>query len=135
MYIFRRSSRCSFKSYIVIPRNNIKSLNSTNLDNTISIVPSANESNFLLITRCVMISRNILDFSSDPKFDRASPVELPSLPLLSPAPLSGSQKMRARGKGRSFYILGGSLPPPCRAAGGLPPGIGAAGPRQRPLRK
>src|SRR6185437_3810803 len=64
MYIFRRSSRCSFKSCIVIPRNNVKSLNSTNLDNTISIVPSANGSNFLLITRCVMISRNILDFSS-----------------------------------------------------------------------
>ena len=28
-----------------------------------------------------------------------------------------------------FYaeVLGGSLPPPCRAAGGLPPGRGAAG--------
>ena len=66
---------------------------------------------------------------SDPKSDRASPVELPSLPLLSPSPLSGSrgQKMRARGKGRSFYILGGSLPPPCRAAGPLPPHHLAAG--------
>ena len=56
-----------------------------------------------------------------------------------PSPLSGSrgQKMRAQREGAEFYISGGSLPPPCRAAdplpptggaaGGLPPGRGAAG--------
>src|SRR6185312_15933644 len=64
MYIFRRSSRCPFTSCVVIARNIVKSLNSTILDNTISIVPSANGSNFLLIKRCVMISSIILDFSS-----------------------------------------------------------------------
>ena len=70
---------------------------------------------------------------SDPKSGRASPVELP------PSPLSGSrgQKMRVREKGLSFYIWGGSLPPPYRADGlpaapppgsrCLPPGRGAPG--------
>ena len=50
-------------------------------------------------------------------------------PLLSPSPLSRSrgQKMRAQRKGAEFYIRGGSLPPPCRAAGPLPPTGGAAG--------
>ena len=52
------------QKYMSVSKNFKKSLNSTTLDNTISIVPSANGSNFLLITRCVMISSIILDFSS-----------------------------------------------------------------------
>ena len=45
---------------------------------------------------------------------------LPPSPLLSPSPLSGSrgQKMRAQTEGAEFYIWGGSMPPPCRPAGG-----------------
>ena len=64
MYILRRSSRCSFTSCVVIPRNNVKSLKSSTLDTTKSIVPSANGSNFFFSTRCVIISSIILDFSS-----------------------------------------------------------------------
>ena len=72
---------------------------------------------------------------------------LPPSPLLSPSPLSGSrgQKMRTQREGAEFYIWGGSLPPPCRAAGPLPPhqlaagglplGRGATGSLQGPLRK
>ena len=54
-----------------------------------------------------------------------------------PSPLSGSrgQKMRTQGEEAEFYISGGSLPPPCRAAGPLPPTSGAAGSLQGPLRK
>ena len=56
------------------------------------------------------------------------PTRIPS-PLLSSSPLSRSrgQKMRAQREGAEFYIWGGSLPPPCRAAGPLPPTGGAAG--------
>ena len=65
--------------------------------------------------------------SSDPKSGRASRVELPPSPLLSPSPLSGSrgQKMRAQREGAEFYIWGGSLPPPAARQGGgkLPPHI------------
>src|SRR6185312_6320185 len=52
---------------------------------------------------------------------------LPPSPLLSPSPLSGSrgQKMRTHREGAEFYIWGG----------GLPPGRGAAGSLQGPLRK
>ena len=42
------------------------SLNWTNFDNTISIVPSADTSNFLLITRCVMISKYYTRFFFGP---------------------------------------------------------------------
>ena len=64
---------------------------------------------------------------------RASPVELPPSPILSPSPLSGSrgQKMRARGKGRNF-IFGARA---CRPLpGGRPHAAGTAGGRQAPAK-
>ena len=65
-YFFKKrpSVLLHFTSCVVIPRNNVKYLKSSTLDTTISIVLSANESNFLFITKCVMISSIILDFSS-----------------------------------------------------------------------
>ena len=86
--------------------------------------------------------RNIGYLRSDPKSDRASRVELPPSPLLSPSPLSGSrgQEMRVRGKGLSFYIWGGACRPSAGRAGCLPPlhrAAGAcrpAGVRQAPAR-
>ena len=51
-------------------------------------------------------------------------------PPLSPSPLSGSrgQKMRTQGKGQSFYILGGSLPPPAGRQGACRPAAGRQAP-------
>ena len=70
---------------------------------------------------------------SDPKSGRASPVELPPSPLLSPSPLSGSrgQKMRAQREGAEFYIrapAGGRVPHAQKqaAAGGICGGPPAA---------
>ena len=87
--------------------------------------------------------RNIgyLRFGSKIRQGFASGITSLTPPLsLSPLWISWAENEGAR-EGAEFYIWGGSLPPPCRAAGpvpphhlaagGLPPGRGVAGSRPK----
>ena len=105
------------------------------------------KNDMMCIIWCYGVDRSrLVTCGSDPKSGRASPVELPPSPLLSPSPLSGSRghEMRVRGKGLNFYIWGelaaplpGGRLPAAPPPGGrcLLPDRGAARSRQGPPRK
>ena len=65
-------------------------------------------------------------------------MELPPSPSLSPLWISWAENEGAEGRDGVLYLWwepAARQPPPCRAAGPLPPTGGAAGSRQGPLRK